>query len=58
MEVACAISDEDPQAKDECCALVGHDVGEVEWCHQVLLGIIDDHPYLACQLSVFYRQAH
>jgi hypothetical protein len=58
MKVACTFSNVDPLAKDECCALVEHGAGEVESCHRVLLGIIDEHPYLARLLLVFYRQAH
>jgi hypothetical protein len=49
------IGDGDPGAEGEHHALVEHSVSEVEQCHQIRLVIIDDIPYLARQLSVFYR---
>jgi hypothetical protein len=27
-------------------------------CHRARQGIFDEHPYLVCQLSMFYHQAH
>jgi hypothetical protein len=55
VEATQAFGDADPGAKDESCALVEHGAGEAVRCHQVLRWMLDKHPYLACQLSMFYR---
>jgi hypothetical protein len=52
------VGDADPEAKDEGCALVKHSAGEVEGYHRILRWMLDEHPYLARQLSVFYRHVH
>jgi hypothetical protein len=54
-EITRAFCDADPQAEYERPALGGHDSGELEQCHRVRRWIFDAHPYLARQLSVFYR---
>jgi hypothetical protein len=53
-KIAHTICDAKPRAENECRALRGHSIGELERCHQVRWWIFDVHPYLACQLSVFY----
>jgi hypothetical protein len=58
VEATQTIGDSDLGAEDEIRALVEHSGGEVEGCHRVLRWIFDEHPYLAHQLSVFYRHAH
>jgi hypothetical protein len=50
-----AVCDADPRAENERRALRGHDTGELERSHRVRRWIFDAHPYLARQLSVFYR---
>jgi hypothetical protein len=57
VEAIQAIGDADLGAKDEGCALVEYGVGEVERYHRVLQWMLDEHTYLARQLSVFYRHA-
>jgi hypothetical protein len=58
VEATQAVGDADLGAKDESCALVEHGATEAKKCHRVLQCMLDEHPYLACQLSVFYRHAH
>jgi hypothetical protein len=58
VETTQTVGDADPGAKDKSCALVEHVAGEAERYHQVLQWMLDEHPYLACQLSVFYHHAH
>jgi hypothetical protein len=53
IEATRAIGDADPGAKNEGGALVEHSAGEVERCHRVLRRMLNEHPYLACQLLVF-----
>jgi hypothetical protein len=56
MKIARAICNADRRAKNECRALGGwHNTGELERCHRVRWCIFDAPPYLARQLSVFYR---
>jgi hypothetical protein len=55
MKIAHTICDANPRAENERRALRGHNTGELERCHRVRRWIFDAHPYLACQLSVFYR---
>jgi hypothetical protein len=55
VEATQTVGDAELGAEDESCALVEHNSGEVEGCHQILRWMLDEHPYLACQLSVFYR---
>jgi hypothetical protein len=54
-KTAGTICDANPQAKNKCRAPRGHNTGELERCHRVRRWIFDAHPYLARQLSVFYR---
>jgi hypothetical protein len=58
VEATQTIGEADLGAEDESCALVEHSAGEVEGCHQILRWMLDELPYLARQLSVFYRHAH
>jgi hypothetical protein len=58
VEATRAVGDADLGAKNERCALIEHGAGEAERCHRVLRWMLDEHPYLAHQLSVFYRHAH
>jgi hypothetical protein len=58
IEATQTIGDADPGAEDEGCALVEHVAGGAETCHRVLQWMLDELPYLARQLSVFYRHAH
>jgi hypothetical protein len=58
VEATQTVGNKDLRAEDETCALVGHNAGEVEECHQILWWMLDERPYLACQLLVFYRHAH
>jgi hypothetical protein len=58
VEATQAVDDEDLEAKDESCDLVEHGAGEAERCHRVLRWMLDEPPYLARQLLVFYRHAH
>jgi hypothetical protein len=58
IEATQAIGEADPGAKDESCALVEHGAGEAERCHRVLWWMLDKHPYLVRQLSVFYLHTH
>jgi hypothetical protein len=51
------VGDADPGAEDEGCSLVEHSDGEVEGCHRILRWMLDEHPYLVRQLSVFYHHA-
>jgi len=53
-EAARAIGYTNPGAKDEG---LEHG-GGIGGCHQVHQGIISEVPFLARQLSVFYRQAY
>jgi hypothetical protein len=55
MEIARAICDADPRAKNKCHALRGYWPGELERCHRARRWIFDALPYLVHQLSVFYR---
>jgi hypothetical protein len=52
------VGDADLGAKDESCALVEHVASEAERCHRVLQWMLDEQPYLACQLLMFYRHSH
>jgi hypothetical protein len=54
-EATQAVGDADLGAEDEGCALVEHVAGEAKRCHRIFQWILDEHPYLARQLSVFYR---
>jgi hypothetical protein len=58
VEATQTVGDVDLGAKDESCALIEHGAGEVEGHHRVLRWMLDEHPYLARQLLVFYRHAH
>jgi hypothetical protein len=58
METTQAIGNSDPGAEDKSCALVEHSACEVEGRHRVLRWMLDEHPYLKRQLSVFYHHAH
>jgi hypothetical protein len=58
VEATQTVGDANSGAKDEGCALVEHNAGEVEGCHRILWWMLDEHPYLARQLSVFYHYAH
>jgi hypothetical protein len=58
VEAAQTVGDADLGAEDESCTLVQHNAGQVEGCHRILRWMLDEHPYLASQLSVFYRHAH
>jgi hypothetical protein len=58
IEATQAIGDADLRAKDESCALIKHSAGEAKTCHRVFQWMLDGHPYLAHQLSVFYRHIH
>jgi hypothetical protein len=58
VEATQAVGDIDPRVEDESRALVEHDAGEVERRHRVLQWMLDEHPYLGRQLSVFYCHAH
>jgi hypothetical protein len=55
METARTICDTDPRAENKRRALRGHITGELERCHRVRRWIFVALPYLAHQLSVFYR---
>jgi hypothetical protein len=55
---ALAVDDADPGAKDKSCALNKHIAGEAKRCHRVLQWMLDEHPCLARQLSVFYRHVY
>jgi hypothetical protein len=55
MKTTRTICDANPRAKNERHALKGHSTGEFERYHRLRRWIFDAHPYLACQLSVFYR---
>jgi hypothetical protein len=57
-EATQTFGDADLGAKDESCALIDHGASEAKRCHRVLQWMLDEHPYLARQLSVFYRHAH
>jgi hypothetical protein len=57
-EATQAIGEADPGAKDEACALIEHAAGEAERCHRLLQWMLDEHPYLERQLSVFYHHGH
>jgi hypothetical protein len=52
VEATRTVGDADLGAIDEGCALVEHSAGEVEGCHRILRWMLDEHPYLARQLSV------
>jgi hypothetical protein len=54
MKIARTICDANPRAKNERRALRGNSTGKLEGCHRVRRWILDAHPYLARQLSVFY----
>jgi hypothetical protein len=54
-ETARTICDADPRAKNKRRALRGYWPGELERCHRVRRWILDALPYLARQLSEFYR---
>jgi hypothetical protein len=54
-KIARTICDSNPRAENERRAVRGHSTGELEGCHRVRRWIFDAHPYLAHQLSVFYR---
>jgi hypothetical protein len=58
VEATQTVGDADLGAEDEGCALVEHNAGEVERCHRILQWMLDEHPYLACQLLMFYHHAH
>jgi hypothetical protein len=58
MKATCAVSDTNPWAEDESYALVEHRTVKSKKCHQVLRWMLNEHPYLARQLSVFNSQAH
>jgi hypothetical protein len=58
VEATQTIGDADLGAEDESCSHVEHGAGEVERCHRILRWMLDEHPYLAYQLSVFYHHAH
>jgi hypothetical protein len=55
METARTICDADPRAKNKRCTLRRYGPGELERYHRVRWWIFDALPYLARQLSVFYR---
>jgi hypothetical protein len=57
VEATKAVGDTDPGADDESCDLVERGAGEVEARHPILRWMLDEHPYMARQLSVFYRHA-
>jgi hypothetical protein len=54
-KTAHTICDANARAENEHRALRGHSTSELERCHRVRRWIFDAHPYLARQLSVFYR---
>jgi hypothetical protein len=54
-KIARTICDANPRAENKRCALRGHNTGELERCYRVRRWIFNAHPYLARQLSVFYR---
>jgi hypothetical protein len=54
-KIARTICDANPRAENKRRALRGHSTGELERCHRVRRWIFDALPYLARQLSVFYR---
>jgi hypothetical protein len=58
VEATQTVGGTDPGAEDEGCALVEHVAGEAERCHRVLQWMLNELPYLARQLSVFYRHAN
>jgi hypothetical protein len=58
VEATQAVGDAGPGAEDESCALVEHGAGEAKRCHRVLRWMLDEQPYLARQLLVFYRHTH
>jgi hypothetical protein len=57
-EASQTIGDAEPGAEDESHALVEHGTSEVERCQRILRWMLDEHPYMARYLSVFYRHAH
>jgi hypothetical protein len=57
VEATHAVGDAYLGAEDESCVLIEHGAGEPERCHRVLQWMLDEHPYLARQLSVFYCHA-
>jgi hypothetical protein len=57
VETTLAIGDIDRGAEDEGGTLLRYS-GGVEGCNQIRRWIFDELPYLAHQLSVFYRQAY
>jgi hypothetical protein len=54
-KIARTICDANPRAENERRALRGHSTDELEQCHRVRRWIFHALPYLARQLSVFYR---
>jgi hypothetical protein len=58
VEATQTVGNADPGAEDEGCALIKHSAGEVERCYRILRWMLDELPYLARQLSVFYRHTH
>jgi hypothetical protein len=54
-KIARTICDANPRVENERRALRGHSTGKLERCRRVRRWIFDAHPYLARQLSVFYR---
>jgi hypothetical protein len=58
VEATQTIGDVDPGEEDESCTVVEHGAGEAERCHRVLRWMLDEHPYLARQLLVFYHHAN
>jgi hypothetical protein len=58
VEATQTIGDADLGAEDEGCAFVEHSAGEVEGYHRILQWMLHELPYLARQLSVFYRHAY
>jgi hypothetical protein len=58
VETTMTIGNAELGAEGERHALIEHSAVEVERCHRVLRWMLDEHPYLAHQLSVFYRHAH
>jgi hypothetical protein len=58
VEATTIVGDAELGAEGERCALIEHNAGEIERCYRVLRWMLDEHPYLACQLLIFYRHAH
>jgi hypothetical protein len=58
VEATQVVGDADPGAEDESCTLIEHGAGEVEERHRILPWMLDELPYLARHLLVFYRHAH